>query len=176
VVLLGGPVKVYVENLKKLINADFIVPEYADVGNAVGALVGKGIKRVEILIKTRVVPESHEDKAEDEELGTHESCIIKEALKFENKNEFIVFSPSDRKKFEVYSEALEYSEKLGRQLVMDYMISAGLGKEEIRIDVSRKHLSPGDRKDVHLETKLVFVGIGTPKAQGPQKHRIGLKE
>ena len=56
VVLLGGPVKAYVENLRKLINADFIVPEHADVGNAVGALVGKGIKRVEILIKTRVIP------------------------------------------------------------------------------------------------------------------------
>ncbi len=54
VVLLGGPVKAYVENLKNLINADFIVPEYADVGNAVGALVGKGIKRVEILIKQKL--------------------------------------------------------------------------------------------------------------------------
>ena len=43
-------------NLRNLINADFIVPEHADVGNAVGALVGKGIKRVEILIKTRVIP------------------------------------------------------------------------------------------------------------------------
>ena len=32
---------------ENLINAEFIVPEHADVGNAVGALVGKGIKRVE---------------------------------------------------------------------------------------------------------------------------------
>jgi N-methylhydantoinase A/oxoprolinase/acetone carboxylase beta subunit len=166
VVLLGGPVKAYVENLRKLINADFIVPEYADVGNAVGALVGKGIKRVEILIKTRVIPRSCEGEAEGGELGTHESSTAEEALKFEDKSEFIVFPPSDRKKFELYNEALEYAEKLGRQLVMDYMISAGLGKEEIRIDVSRKHLSLNDRKDVHLETKLVFVGVGISKSQG----------
>ena len=66
VVLLGGPVKAYVENLMRLINADFRVPEHAEVGNAVGALVGKGIKRVEILIKTRVIPESSEDETEDE--------------------------------------------------------------------------------------------------------------
>ena len=56
VVLLGGPVGAYVEDMRKLISAEFIVPEHADVGNAVGALVGKGIKRVEILIKTRFIP------------------------------------------------------------------------------------------------------------------------
>ncbi|TFH04269.1 MAG: hydantoinase/oxoprolinase family protein, partial [Methanosarcina sp.] len=165
VVLLGGPVGAYVEDLRKLINAEFIVPEHADVGNAVGALVGKGIKRVEILIKTRLVPRSREEKPEDdEEYGiAPESEIIESALRQEKKNEFIVFSPSERKKFEIYGEALEYAEKLGRQLVMDYMISAGLEKEDIRIDVSRKHLVPPRWTGVPLETKLVFVGIGVPK-------------
>ena len=164
VVLLGGPVKAYVEDLRNLINADFIVPEHADVGNAVGALVGKGIKRVEILIKTKVIPKSREDEAENDEMyEAHESCITEDTLQYEKKNEFIVFSPSERKKFEIYSEALEYAEKLGRQLVMDYMVSAGLEKENIKIDVSRKHLAPGGWTDVPLETKLVFVGIGIPK-------------
>jgi N-methylhydantoinase A/oxoprolinase/acetone carboxylase beta subunit len=87
-------------------------------------------------------------------------------LHFENKREFIVFSPSERKRFDRYNEALEYAEKLGRQLVMDYMINAGLGKEDIRIDVSRKHLSPKGWTDSPLETKLIFVGIGTPKNKG----------
>jgi N-methylhydantoinase A/oxoprolinase/acetone carboxylase beta subunit len=205
VVLLGGPVKAYVENLRKLVIADFIVPENADVGNAVGSLVGKGIKRIEILIKTRFIPQSHEGGAEekepgmknkesrmkneesgvkykesevkekepgvkckesgmnDEESETNECCIVEDGFQYENKKEFIVFSPSSRKKFEIYSEALEYAEKLGRQLIMDYMISAGLGKENIRIDISRRHLSPGGWKDIPLETKLIFVGIGIPK-------------
>lgn len=163
VVLLGGPVKAYVEELRNLINADFIVPEHADVGNAVGALVGKGIKRVEILIKTRVIPKSLEDKAESGDYETQESCVIEGTLPHEKKNEFIVFSPSGRKKFEIYSEALEYAEKLGRQLVMDYMVNAGLEKENIKIDVSRKHLAPGGWTDVPLETKLVFVGVGIPR-------------
>ena len=84
-------------------------------------------------------------------------------MQHEKKNEFIVFSPSDRKKFEIYSEALEYAEKLGRQLVMDYMMNAGLEKENIKIDVSRKHLAPSGWTDVPLETKLVFVGVGIPR-------------
>jgi N-methylhydantoinase A/oxoprolinase/acetone carboxylase beta subunit len=173
VVLLGGPVKAYVENLRKLVNADFRVPEHADVGNAVGSLVGKGIKRVEILIKTRVIPKLGENEAGDEEYetkdeksGTYDSCTVEEGLHYENKSEFMVFSPTERKKFEGYNEALEFAEKLGKQLVMDYMINAGLGKEDIRIDVSRKHLSPRGWMDVPLETKLIFVGIGTPKNTG----------
>jgi N-methylhydantoinase A/oxoprolinase/acetone carboxylase beta subunit len=163
VVLLGGPVKAYVEDLKNLINADFIVPEHAEVGNAVGALVGKGIKRVEILIKTKVVPKPLEGEAENIDDEAHERCTAEVILQHEMKNEFIVFSPSERKKFEVYSEAIEYAEKLGKQLVMDYMVSAGLQKENIKIDVSRRHLKPGGWTDVPLETKLLFVGIGTPK-------------
>jgi len=165
VILLGGPVGAYVEDLRKLINAEFIVPEHADVGNAVGALVGKGIKRVEILIKTRLVPKSREEKPEEEEeYGiAPESEVIESALQQEKKNEYIVFSPSERKKFEIYNEAMEYAEKLGKQLVMDYMIGAGLGKEDIRIDVSRKHLAPPGWTGVPLETKLVYVGVGVPK-------------
>ena len=49
VVLLGGPVGAYVKELKKLVDAEIVVPEYSDVGNAVGALAGKGTKRVEIM-------------------------------------------------------------------------------------------------------------------------------
>jgi len=163
VVLLGGPVKAYVEDLRKLINADFIVPEHADVGNAVGALMGKGIKRVEVLIKTRIIPKSHDSEINNADPEAHESCVVEAVLQSDYKKEFIVFSPSNRKKFDLYSEALEYAENLGKQLVMDYMISAGLGKEDIRIDVSRKHLAPSGWKDTPLETKLVFVGVGIPK-------------
>lgn len=165
VVLLGGPVGAYVEDLRKLINAEFIVPEHADVGNAVGALVGKGIKRVEILIKTRRVPKSREEKPEDDEeyCIAPESEVIESTLQQEKKSEFIVFSPSERKKFEIYSAALEYAEKLGRQLVMDYMVSAGLEKEDIKIDVSKKHLVPPRWTGVPLETKLIYVGVGVPK-------------
>jgi len=162
VVLLGGPVKAYVEDLRTLINADFIVPEHAEVGNAVGALVGKGIKRVEILIKTKVI-KSLESGAENIDNEAHEKCTAEDILTYQTKNEFIVFSPSERKKFESYSEAVEFAEKLGRMLVMDYMVSAGLQKENINIDISRKHLAPRGWTDVPLETKLVFVGVGIPK-------------
>jgi N-methylhydantoinase A/oxoprolinase/acetone carboxylase beta subunit len=46
VVLLGGPASAYDSELRSLIEADVLVPEFADVGNAVGALAGKGVKTV----------------------------------------------------------------------------------------------------------------------------------
>jgi N-methylhydantoinase A/oxoprolinase/acetone carboxylase beta subunit len=51
VVLLGGPVRAYVDDVREIIDAEIVLPKHSEVGNAVGALVGKGIKRIEILIK-----------------------------------------------------------------------------------------------------------------------------
>ena len=67
------------------------------MGNAVGALVGKGIKRVELLIKTKVVSRSPEEKTEDKEKpvdeSTHESCIIEGALKYDRKTRIYCVFP-----------------------------------------------------------------------------------
>ena len=156
VVLLGGPVGAYVEDLRSLINAEFIVPEHADVGNAVGALVGKGIKRVEILIKTRLVPKSSEEKPEDDEEYDEVQRVKLQKIFFSRKRKTSLLSfllPKGRK-FEVYSEAVEYAEKQGRQLVMDYMVSAGLEKEKIKIDVSRSTWLPAAGLECHWKQNL----------------------
>lgn len=137
VVLLGGPVRAYVDDVRKLIDADVILPEHSEVGNAVGALVGKGIKRIEILIKN-----------------------VRKKSKISN----IVFAQGQRKVFMTHPEALEYANKLGRELVLGYMKEAGLDAEDVRIEVTRNDITMhGD--SLPLETKLVFVGIGTPKRE-----------
>ena len=99
VVLLGGPVGAYVKELKKLVDAEIVVPEYSDVGNAVGALAGKGTKRVEIMVRT-LYSESRYD--------------------LKTKGIF-VYTPVGRRHFVIRSEALEFAEEFGRKLVLDYM-------------------------------------------------------
>ncbi|WP_445475374.1 hydantoinase/oxoprolinase N-terminal domain-containing protein [Methanococcoides methylutens] len=137
VVLLGGPVRAYVEDVRKLIDADIILPEHSEVGNAVGALVGKGIKRIEILIKN-----------------------VRKKSKISN----IVFVQGERNIFMTHPEALEYADNRGRELVLSYMKEAGLDAEDVRIEVTRNDITMhGD--SLPLETKLVFVGIGTPKRE-----------
>jgi N-methylhydantoinase A/oxoprolinase/acetone carboxylase beta subunit len=136
VVLLGGPVKAYYEEIKALIDAEIIVPEQARVGNAVGALVGKGIKRIEIIIR----PSSMENPDQN----------------------FLVFTPAGRKKFEQYRPAVEYSYKTGEELILDSMKDFGLPEGSIKINTSIEYLSPPGWKHIPMETKMIFVGICTP--------------
>lgn len=136
IVLLGGPVKAYYEELKALIDAEIIVPEQARVGNAVGALVGKGIKRIEIIIR----PASMENPDQN----------------------FLVFTPKGRKKFEQYRAAVEYSRKTGEELILDSMKDFGLPESSIKINTNVVYLSPRSWKHTPMETKMTFVGICTP--------------
>jgi N-methylhydantoinase A/oxoprolinase/acetone carboxylase beta subunit len=137
VVLIGGPVVAYINELKQILDAEIIVPEHAEVGNAVGAVVGKGIKRLEILIKSTY----SKDK----------------------KRLVLLFSPQGRETFGSYPEALEYADALGRKLVMEYMTEAGLDKGQIQIEVSKKNIALSEAGAIPVETKLVFLGVGMPK-------------
>lgn len=137
IVLLGGPVKAYYEEIKGLIDAEVIVPEQASVGNAVGALVGKGIKRIEIIIR----PSSMENPDQN----------------------FLVFTPAGRKKFEQYSMAIEYSHKTGEELILDSMKDFGLPEGSIKISTNMEYLSPPGWKHTPMETKMTFVGVCNPE-------------
>ena len=134
VVLLGGPVRAHRKELEELIDADILVPEHAEVGNAVGALVGKGIKRAEILIR----PESLMSPDRD----------------------FLVFAPGSRLKFETYSKALEKATEIGKKLVEDYMKECGLSGNQVEISSEKKTVSPDGWNHPPMETNLLVVGVG----------------
>ncbi|AKB38469.1 Hydantoinase [Methanosarcina siciliae C2J] len=134
VVLLGGPVRAYREELKEFIDAEILVPEHAEVGNAVGALAGKGIKRVEILIRPA-------------------------SLMFPDKD-FLVFAPGRRLRFDVYVEALNAATELGKKLVEDYMKDCGLSGNQVKISIEKKTISPEGWNYPPMETNLLIMGVG----------------
>lgn len=136
VVLLGGPVRAYVGDLKKLIDAEIIVPEYSGVGNAVGALVGKGTKRVEITVRT-TYSESRYD--------------------IRTKGVF-VYTPVGRRHFIIRSEAIEFAEEFGRKLILDYMAESGLSPDQVTVSVEKKDIMV-HTGDIPLETRFIFEGI-----------------
>ncbi len=136
VVLLGGPVRAYVEQMQSIIDAEIILPPFAEVGNAVGALVGQGVKRIQILIK----------------------AVYKEKQRF-----FLVFTPEGFKEFSTHGEAVKYAEHIGENLVMDYMREADMDWNDVRIDMSREDINLHEGSPIPIETKLVFMGVGTLK-------------
>ena len=137
VVLLGGPVGAYFKELSDLIDADISVPKHAEVGNAVGALVGKGIKKIEILVKP-----------------------------FYKKSErvILVFFPNGRKEFPNYPEAIEYAIALGKKLILDYMSDSDIESDNVTIDIKRKDMTIDTQGGTPIETRFVFLGVGIRKA------------
>ena len=134
VVLLGGPVRAYRKELEEFIDAEILVPEHAEVGNAVGALVGKGIKRVEILIRPASLMSPEKD--------------------------FLVFAPDSRLRFNTYAEALETAIEIGKKLVEDYMKNCGLSGNQVELSIEKKTVSPDGWNHPPMETNLLVMGIG----------------
>lgn len=150
IILLGAPTGAFKQELEKLIDADFVSPENADVGNAVGALVGKGIKRVEILIKKHFSPITGKNVT-DEELKNAKEVI-----------EYFVFTPDGRQKFTSHSDATLFANDIGKKLVMDYMIATGYSTNDITIKVSREDMNISD-SEMPMETKIIVTGVGTSR-------------
>ncbi|ADE36501.1 hydantoinase/oxoprolinase family protein [Methanohalophilus mahii] len=135
VVLIGGPVAPYVKLLGKIVDADIILPDHADVGNAIGALYGKGIKRLEYLIRPASLSEPDQD--------------------------FIVFSQNGRKSFQTYTQAYDYSIDNGKNVLFEYMKSCGIKKDQISFNIKEKKIIPEGWKHPPMETQLTIMGIGT---------------
>ncbi|MCD4806007.1 MAG: hydantoinase/oxoprolinase family protein [Methanococcoides sp.] len=140
VVLLGGPVRAYTEDIKKFVDANILLPEYAEVGNAVGALAGKGVKRIEILIRVTFGESKYNLKP----------------------TSISVFSPQGKHEMDNYDEAVQFAEKLGNDIVMQYMKDAQLDDGEINIDVSKREINPMNT-GIPLETRYAFLGIAELK-------------
>ncbi len=133
IVLIGGPVTAFVEDLQEILNAEIILPEYSSVGNAAGALAAKGIRRFEVLIRpaSMAAPDW----------------------------EFLVFSENGKSNFYEYQEALDYAVSMGEKTVLNYMKDAGLDSNHIKIDVKKEEIIPLGWK-TPMETKLVVLGVG----------------
>jgi N-methylhydantoinase A/acetone carboxylase, beta subunit len=137
VVLLGGPVKAYSEELAGFIDAQILVPDHCSVGNAVGAVAGKGTKKLEILIKANYTQSKYNLKT----------------------SSFLTFFPGGREEFASYNEALEFGEQMGTKLIMNYMADSGMDTDEVSIDMHRNDIVTHEG-GIPVETKLIFSGIG----------------
>lgn len=132
VVLIGAPVRAYVDELLEFVDADLLIPEHHEVGNAVGALVGNIIKRSEILIRPA---------------GP-------------GNEKYLVFSEKERKISGNYQEALAYGLELSERLISEHMGVYGLDREQVFFNLERKDTRKGTGSP--LETRLLGIGIGSP--------------
>ncbi len=133
VVLIGAPVEAFLEELKSVIDGEITVPEYYDVGNAVGALVGNIIHRSDVLIRPSAVGSS----------------------------QYSVFCEAGKMVFDEYKQAVDYGIKFINDSMAEYMKSYGLNMDRIQFDLKRDDIK--SETGSVIETKLTGVGIGSPR-------------
>lgn len=134
VILIGGPVGAYVEDLSRMINAEVIVPDHSDVGNAVGAVVAKGMKIITVLIKSSYSESKYSLRP----------------------SAWIVFSPDERNEFDTYEDAIKYANECGTRIVIDYMVSSGISPSNVIIRINKNETYP-PKGSVPVETNITFV-------------------
>ncbi|MFY9339959.1 MAG: hypothetical protein ACOX7X_07900 [Methanosarcina flavescens] len=136
VVLLGGPSRAYVNELRKLIDAEILVPEHSDVGNAVGALAGKRTKRVEITVRTLYSESKYDLKTKG----------------------IFVYTPAGRRHFVMRNEAMDFAEEFGKKLIFDYMAESGFLPDQVTVSVEKRDIKI-HASEIPVETKFIFEGI-----------------
>lgn len=136
IVLIGGPSKLYDMEIKKYIDVDIYCPSYSNVGNAIGAIVGKKMKIVELLITNFKKCNKNND---------------------ELKIDYFVFYNGKRNIFDNYDYAYKYAYTLGYNEVINYFSNFNINDFDIQFikDESKNKFSKNDK----IEIKLKFIGI-----------------
>jgi N-methylhydantoinase A/oxoprolinase/acetone carboxylase beta subunit len=136
VVLIGASSRVYEEELRQLVRGEFITPAFSEVGNAVGALVGQGVYRTEVLVKMNKLKEGNKDVVE-----------------------YLVFHEGERQIFSDSSTAIEKAIEIGKESVFSKMRKSGLKEDQISISYSQKDqfMESGSP----IEMKFAFIGVAT---------------
>ncbi|MCD4807725.1 MAG: hypothetical protein K8R13_09200 [Methanococcoides sp.] len=122
----------YLEGMRKLIDAEMILPEFASVGNAAGALAAKGVRRVEMLIRP----------------------VSMAAPNWE----FYMYSEKGRESFDEYEEAVEHALRLGDETIHKYMKDANMDSDSVKIEVKKDELFM-ENSNTLIETRIVVLGV-----------------
>lgn len=96
VVAIGAPAHAWTKCVEEMLDTRVVIPEHAEVANAVGAAVGLTVDTAELLIRFDAV-----------------------------SKKYVLFSQESRKAFDKLDEATEAAERLGRRLAAAYLPGDG---------------------------------------------------
>jgi len=138
---IGAPVAAYFPIIAEKFETELLLPEYSEVGNAVGAISGSVVESIDILIK----PFQGEGAVEDPR------CTV--------------FASFGRQDFEKLTDALVFTEKIGREKVTERAKKAGADFIETNIDTEYKKYGFGDQYqgEVLIEIQMKVTAVGKPK-------------
>jgi N-methylhydantoinase A/oxoprolinase/acetone carboxylase beta subunit len=145
VVAVGGPVKVYYEEVQRRLGCEVLFPPFCKVANAVGAATG-------------VVAHS----ATVEVMG-------------DGSGLFRLHSVAGTQQFTHAIEALQAGQQLATQLAHDAVVAMGAPQPQVKLTVNKQYLPNARDESGLLQATIVAEAIGRPNAasycSGPVKFK-----
>jgi N-methylhydantoinase A/oxoprolinase/acetone carboxylase beta subunit len=134
-ITIGAPVKSYMKPVAKNLNTNLIVPEHAEVANAIGAVCGGIVLRRKIIISAIDDAQAYRAHLPD---GVHDFLDLEAAVSYVHRT------------ISLYMKVM--AEKVGAEKVAVQMK---------RLD-HRGRFVAGSNESVFLDTELVFTAAGRP--------------
>ncbi|MCP4753169.1 MAG: hypothetical protein GY866_19950, partial [Proteobacteria bacterium] len=135
-VAIGAPVETYMPRTASLLNGDFVIPEHAEVANAIGAVSGGILQMVKILIKP-----------------------------LDEGRIFRVFLPEGVTDFRDYDKALQLARKTAGAEAEKYALQAGAKEVKTQLSVDENFLKAkreNETVEILFESEISATAFGRP--------------
>ena len=138
---IGAPVRAWLPKVAEWFNTKLLLSDYSHVGNAVGAITGNIIEKVDILIK----PFKGEGGGDDPR------CTV--------------FASFGRFDMPSYSEAIKFAKEKGGEIAAEKAKASGADSVEIDVEMKEKKFGFDDQLggDMLIETEMTVSAVGKPK-------------
>jgi len=132
-VALGAPVEAYMPGVAERLRTELIIPPHAEVANAVGAVTGSVVQRINVLISP-----------------------------LDGGSKFRLHLPNGVRDFETLEEAILHAQQVVPPSLEALAQEAGAAQVEIRMSRKDRgvKLNLGWIQQIHLDTQLIFTAIG----------------
>ena len=134
VVAVGGPVKVYYEEVQRRLGCEVVFPEFCEVANAVGAATG-------------VVAHS-----------------VKVEVMGDGTGLFRMHSYASTLQFTDAHEALRTAQALAEKLVHDAVVEMGAPRPQVKVSITKQYMPNARGEEGLLQAVIVAEAIGRPDA------------
>jgi len=135
-IAIGAPVGTYFPRVASLLDTQLIIPEHAEVANAVGAITGSIVETAEVTITPVYSP-----------IGI---------------DHFAVHTPVDKRDFDKFKDALDYATHAAKQEAIRKAKRAGASELELQVKHSDQKgtVAKNQGADVFLGSNIKAIAVG----------------
>ncbi|KJS88153.1 MAG: hydantoinase/oxoprolinase [Peptococcaceae bacterium BICA1-8] len=135
IIAIGAPVEAYLPQVAERLHTELIIPQHAEIANAIGAATGKVVEKVKLLIKPGA------------------------------EGGFILHAPWERKGFIYLQDASDYGLDQAQKQAIFAAEKAGAADYQLIVNCNDIYTTAGTswKHDIYVETRIEVIAIGRPK-------------